>query len=104
MDTGMTTDLNDEDKAQLWRMVQVYPNPNPNPNPKPDPDPEPKPKPIPTLTPTPTLPQPYPYPTPNPTPNQADCDFLQRQNLLDYSLLLGIYRPPDRSMDPSPYP
>ena len=53
MDTGMTTDLNDEDKAQLWRMVQ------------------------------------------------ADCDFLQRQNLLDYSLLLGIYRPPDRSMDPA---
>ena len=53
MDTGMTTDLNDEDKAQLWRMVQ------------------------------------------------ADCDFLQRQNLLDYSLLLGIYRPPDRSIDPA---
>ena len=24
----------------------------------------------------------------------ADCDFLQRQHLLDYSLLLGIYRPP----------
>ena len=23
----------------------------------------------------------------------ADCDFLQRQNLLDYSLLLGVYRP-----------
>ena len=31
----------------------------------------------------------------------ADCDFLQRQNLLDYSLLLGIYRPPDRTMDPA---
>ena len=24
----------------------------------------------------------------------ADCEFLQRQNLLDYSLLIGIYRPP----------
>jgi len=24
----------------------------------------------------------------------ADCDFLQKQNLLDYSLLVGIYRPP----------
>jgi len=29
----------------------------------------------------------------------ADCDFLQRQQLLDYSLLLGIYRP-DASLTP----
>jgi hypothetical protein len=29
----------------------------------------------------------------------ADCDFLQRQQLLDYSLLLGIYRP-DKGHDP----
>eukprot|EP00966_Prymnesium_polylepis_P179911 4165513-Prymnesium_polylepis.2 len=29
----------------------------------------------------------------------TDCDYLQRQHLLDYSLLLGIYRP-DRSLTP----
>lgn len=29
----------------------------------------------------------------------ADCDFLCKQHLLDYSLLLGIYRPP-RSLTP----
>lgn len=46
MDIGMTTDLDERDKAQIWSMVT------------------------------------------------ADCDFLVRQNLLDYSLLLGIYRPP----------
>jgi hypothetical protein len=46
MDIGMTTDLDERDKARIWSMVT------------------------------------------------ADCDFLVRQNLLDYSLLLGIYRPP----------
>ena len=46
MDIGMTTDLEDRDRARLWAMIT------------------------------------------------ADCDFLQRQNLLDYSLLIGIYRPP----------
>ena len=46
MDIGMTTDLDDREKARIWLTVC------------------------------------------------ADCDFLHRQHLLDYSLLLGIYRPP----------
>ena len=46
MDIGMTTDLEDRDKARVWGMVC------------------------------------------------ADCAFLQRQHLLDYSLLIGIYNPP----------
>lgn len=46
MDIGMTTDLEDRDKARIWAMIC------------------------------------------------ADCEFLHRQHILDYSLLLGIYRPP----------
>ena len=46
MDIGMTTDLEERDRARVWAMIC------------------------------------------------ADCDFLQRQNLLDYSLLVGVYRPP----------